>query len=53
MDKNTDKFKGFCYVEFEDLDNLVEALKLNDILQVEGHIIRIDIAEGKRNDRYV
>lgn len=51
MDRVTDKFKGFCYVEFDDLDTLVRALQLNDILQVEGHVIRIDIAEGKRNDR--
>lgn len=50
-DKETDKFKGFCYVEFEDVDNLEKAVNMNENLKVDGHILKIDIAEGKRNDR--
>lgn len=51
MDKETDKFKGFCYVEFEDLISLEEALSLNEVIVVEGNHIRIDVAEDKRGDR--
>lgn len=51
MDKETDKFKGFCYVEFEDLVSLEEALSLNEGIIVEGNPIRIDVAEDKRGDR--
>ncbi|XP_058797014.1 eukaryotic translation initiation factor 4H-like isoform X2 [Phymastichus coffea] len=50
-DKETDRFKGFCYVEFEELKDLKEAIKLNGIVDVEGNIIKIDVAEGKKNDR--
>ncbi|CAH0713834.1 unnamed protein product, partial [Brenthis ino] len=51
MDKETDKFKGFCYVEFEYLDDLIKAIELNGALNVDGNIIKIDVAEEKRNDR--
>lgn len=51
MDKETDKFKGFCYVEFEYLDDLVKAIERNGILEVDGKFIKIDVAEEKRNDR--
>lgn len=50
-DKDTDRFKGFCYVEFEELEDLVKALDLNNIMQVNKRFIKIDIAEGKRSDR--
>lgn len=50
-DKETDKFKGFCYVEFEDLESLEDALNLNQSLCVEGHFLRIDVADTKRNER--
>ncbi|KAF7388134.1 hypothetical protein HZH66_010901 [Vespula vulgaris] len=50
-DRETDRFKGFCYVEFEDLADLEAALDLDGAVDVEGSIIKIDVAEGKRNDR--
>ncbi|KAK2581167.1 hypothetical protein KPH14_007974 [Odynerus spinipes] len=50
-DRETDRFKGFCYVEFEDLSDLEAALDLDGGVDVEGNIIKIDVAEGKRNDR--
>ncbi|XP_014611151.1 PREDICTED: eukaryotic translation initiation factor 4H isoform X1 [Polistes canadensis] len=50
-DRETDRFKGFCYVEFEDLSDLEAALDLDGSVDVEGSIIKIDVAEGKRNDR--
>ncbi|XP_060806526.1 eukaryotic translation initiation factor 4H isoform X2 [Amyelois transitella] len=49
MDKETDKFKGFCYVEFEYLDDLVKAIEMNGAINVEGNIIKIDVAEEKRS----
>lgn len=45
------RFKGFCYVEFEDLEDLKSAIKLNGLVSVEGSLIKVDVAEGKRNDR--
>lgn len=51
MDRETDKFKGFCYVEFEHLDDLIKAIEMNGIINVEGAFIKIDVAEEKRNDR--
>ncbi|XP_059049214.1 eukaryotic translation initiation factor 4H isoform X2 [Achroia grisella] len=51
MDKETDKFKGFCYVEFEYLDDLIKAIEMNGAINVEGNFIKIDVAEEKRNDR--
>ncbi|XP_008217447.1 eukaryotic translation initiation factor 4H isoform X2 [Nasonia vitripennis] len=50
-DRETDRFKGFCYVEFEDLSDLKNAIKLNGCVEVEGSLLKIDVAEGKRNDR--
>lgn len=50
-DKDTDKFKGFCYVEFNDIEGLEAALSLNGTVNVEGHFLKIDVAEGKRSDR--
>ncbi|XP_050353080.1 eukaryotic translation initiation factor 4H-like isoform X3 [Nymphalis io] len=51
MDRETDKFKGFCYVEFEYLEDLVKAIEMNGSLNVDGKIVRIDVAEDKRSDR--
>ncbi|XP_972024.2 eukaryotic translation initiation factor 4H [Tribolium castaneum] len=51
MDKETDKFKGFCYVEFATLHDLEQAINLNGMVEVENHNIKIDVAEGKRSER--
>jgi len=48
-DKDSGLFKGFCYVEFEDNDTLEAALELNNSL-VDGQSIRVDVAEGRKND---
>lgn len=50
-DRETDKFKGFCYVEFEKLADLQTALEMDGIVEVEHSVIKIDVAEGRRNDR--
>ncbi|KAG5325672.1 IF4H factor, partial [Pseudoatta argentina] len=50
-DRDTDKFKGFCYVEFEDLADLEAALEMDGAVEVDKCLIKIDVAEGKRNDR--
>lgn len=46
MDKETDKFKGFCYVEFDTLSDLELAVARNGLIEVEGNTIKIDVAEG-------
>lgn len=45
------RFKGFCYVEFEDLADLEAALEMDGAVEVDKCLIKIDVAEGKRNDR--
>ncbi|XP_053980571.1 eukaryotic translation initiation factor 4H-like [Hylaeus volcanicus] len=50
-DKETDRFKGFCYVEFEYLADLEAALQMNGAIEVNNCMLKIDVAEGKRNDR--
>ncbi|XP_039299077.1 eukaryotic translation initiation factor 4H-like [Nilaparvata lugens] len=49
-DKDSDKFKGFCYVEFENRESLEEALNLGDIY-VDSHLVRVDIADNRRQNR--
>ncbi|XP_033627124.1 eukaryotic translation initiation factor 4H-like [Asterias rubens] len=48
-DRETDIFKGFCYVEFADQDALREALELDNAL-FEGKNLRVNVAEGKKKD---
>lgn len=46
-DKETDKFKGFGYVEFDTLKDLETAISWNGEIEIEGCIVKIDVAEGK------
>lgn len=50
-DRETDKFKGFCYVEFDKREDLEKALELHELVAIENSLIRVDVAEGKRSDR--
>lgn len=54
-DRETDQFKGFCYVEFETLEDLQQAMSLDGRIQLDNakDTLRIDIAEQKKNDRLV
>ncbi|KAF2898644.1 hypothetical protein ILUMI_07530 [Ignelater luminosus] len=51
MDKETDRFKGFCYVEFDTVQDLEQAVSMDGLVEVEGNRIKIDVADGKKNDR--
>uniref|UniRef100_A0A915JUZ0 RRM domain-containing protein n=1 Tax=Romanomermis culicivorax TaxID=13658 RepID=A0A915JUZ0_ROMCU len=44
-DKETDKFKGYGYIEFEDNESLEAALQMN------GAKIRVDVATGRRDNQ--
>lgn len=52
-DRETDQFRGYCYVEFETQDDLIEVLKLDGRIQLEESLaaLRIDVAEQKKSDR--
>lgn len=50
-DKETDKFKGFCYVEFETVNDLETAVNMDGNIYVENHRVKVDVADGKRSDR--
>lgn len=46
-DRETDKFKGFCYVEFSD-PKAVETALAYDSAEYCGHLIRVDLAQPKQ-----
>ncbi|KAI7893865.1 uncharacterized protein EV154DRAFT_500290 [Mucor mucedo] len=48
-DRETDRSKGFGYIEFDDLESLKRALELNGE-NVQGRSIRVNIAEPPKND---
>lgn len=54
-DRETDQFKGFCYVEFETSDDLESAMELNGRIKLDDNEstppLKIDIADQKKNDR--
>lgn len=51
-DKETDQFKGFCYVEFATQADLLQALEMDGKIKIEGNVnyLKIDIAEQRKND---
>ncbi|XP_014090168.1 eukaryotic translation initiation factor 4H isoform X2 [Bactrocera oleae] len=52
-DRETDQFKGFCYVEFETLENLERALECDGRIKLDdlSAPLRIDIADRRKNER--
>lgn len=45
-DRETDKFRGYCYVEFDTAESLNQALALNGA-KVNDHFIKVDIATNR------
>lgn len=50
MDRETQRPKGFGYVEFEDRASLMQALEANGV-DLDGRQIRVDVATSQQNDR--
>jgi len=48
-DKETKRFRGFCYVEFDDNATLMKALQYDGTV-IYGRPAKVDIAKGRRND---
>jgi len=46
-DRETERFKGFCYVEFDDNDTLNRALQLDGSI-IDGVRIKVDVADNKK-----
>lgn len=49
-DRETDEFRGFCYVEFATRDDLVAALELNGVM-IEDSALKVNVAQNKRDRR--
>jgi translation initiation factor 4H len=49
-DRDTDIFKGFCYVEFGTRGDLEKALGMNELVQLQdgNALLRIDVAEQNK-----
>ncbi|RUS89751.1 hypothetical protein EGW08_002454 [Elysia chlorotica] len=47
-DRESGRFKGFCYVEFDDVDSLKEALSFDNALFEERNI-KVAVASGKKD----
>lgn len=50
-DRETDKFKGYCYVEVDSRNDLINVLEMDGCVVVEDQKVRIDVAGGKKNDK--
>jgi len=50
-DRETAKFKGYAYVEFEDIESLKAAIEMDGSPFENGKTIRVDIAEQRRDNR--
>lgn len=50
-DRDTDEFKGYCYVEFDLRNDLEVVLEMDGNIYVENQALRIDVAGGKRNEK--
>lgn len=49
-DRETDKFRGYCYVEFDSQESLNQALSLNGA-KVNENLIKVDIAANRNKNK--